>query len=794
MRAGGTILTRMADPTARLNADLGELADLTRRVVYFPVRHHSPAGAKLVRDAIDRVRPDAVLIEGPSDFNDRTGELMLPHRPPIAIYSYLLVRSPDPFVPDRRQGVYYPFCEHSPEWQAARHGHANGAKVSFIDLPWADLAGVEEPTPATPTNRYADRAAGGNPYVREVCNRLGVESFHDAWDTLFEIEPATELTDYLRRAHRLCATMRLVEGDATPGDAARELHMARHVRAALAEFNGPVLVVTGGYHSLGLLELLRQETLPQPGVSALQVEDRGIALTPYSFERLDSLTGYNAGMPNPGFYHQLWHAQARGETQVHKLLMREVVGKLRAKGQPVSSADLIAAEVTAQALAAVRGHARVWRTDWLDGLTASLIKDDTLPGVTHPILAAINEVLRGGERGQLAEGTLLPPLVADVRRQLEAHDLTPAVSGRDVKVDLADAAGRERSRVMHRVRTLEVPGFTLTNDVMAGRSRLEFVETWRLAWSPEFDASVIENSRYGATLVEAATAKLTERAAAAQRDAKAAAQLLFDAALAGLDSLTDELLTVVTQLVRTDGDFVNVSGALGRVLFLYHYDPVLGVTGRADVAGLLWETFDRSLWLLESLGQTRGLDAAIFDGVRDILDTFERCEAALGLNGDDLRDVFRRVAADRGQSPGVRGATLGGSWVLHDTDGDNVTARLQEFADPEHLGDFLAGLFALAREQAQRQRPLISAIHAVLNGFDLDQFLAALPALRLAFTFFTPREKHKLALTLRDLLGLAGAPDTAALAVSAETAMRALVLEDRLNTLAKTYGLRGFDS
>ena len=132
--------------------------------------------------------------------------------------------------------------------------------------------------------------------------------------------------------------------------------------------------------------------------------------------------------------------------------------------------------------------------------------------------------------------------------------------------------------------------------------------------------------------------------------------------------------------------------------------------------------------------------------------------------------------------------------MLHDTDGDTVTARLQEFADPEHLGDFLAGLFALAREQAQRQRPLIQAIQTVLNGFDLDQFLAALPALRLAFTFFTPREKHRLALTLRDLLGLADAPETAALAVSAETAMRALMLEDRLTTLTKTYGLRGFDS
>ena len=31
------------------------------------------------------------------------------------------------------------------------------------------------------------------------------------------------------------------------------------------------------------------------------------------------------------------------------------------------------------------------------------------------------------------------------------------------------------------------------------------------------------------------------------------------------------------------------------------------------------------------------------------------------------------------------------------------------FADPDHLGDFLAGLFALARELVQRERNLILA-------------------------------------------------------------------------------------
>ena len=41
--------------------------DLTARVVYFPVRHHSPACAWHIDRLIRDLRPDAVLIEGPRD-------------------------------------------------------------------------------------------------------------------------------------------------------------------------------------------------------------------------------------------------------------------------------------------------------------------------------------------------------------------------------------------------------------------------------------------------------------------------------------------------------------------------------------------------------------------------------------------------------------------------------------------------------------------------------------------------------------------------------------------------------
>ncbi len=780
-------------------ADLAPLSDLSGRAVLFPVRHHSPAAARLVGRLIDRLKPSAVLIEGPSDFNPRMAELFLPHRPPVAIYSYVLLRGREG-QPPTRSGCYYPFCEHSPEWQAARHGHAAGAAVRFIDLPWADMvlteaAGSEERGGA---NRYADRHLLRSRYLKAVCEKLGVDTFHDAWDALFELDPSLSAEAYLARCHDLCARMRLLDGEVSDHDRRREAFMADRIREALEEFAGPVLVVTGGYHSLGLFELLKEEGPKPPrrggGASPDSILDCGIALTPYSFERLDSLTGYDAGMPNPGFYHQLWLARLRGTPDFHRGLLRDVVDHLRDRNQLVSSADLIAAETTARALAAVRGRAEVWRTDLLDGLTAALVKDDAVAGLIHPVLAAVHAVLRGGERGLLAEGTSLPPLVLDIRSELDRLRLAASGPPRGLDVNLGDPLGRDRSRVMHRLRILGIPGYALESSAVDRPAEAEFIEGWRVSWSPDFDAHCIEASRYGPALAEAAAARLAEDAAGVQRDAKLAARLLLDAALAGLDRLTDELLETVRRLIRTDADFWAVSGALGRLLFLYRYDPVLGTAGRSDVGGLLKETFARALWLLESLGAAAGKDRETLDGVRSVIDTFERCDRDLDLSRDELLDVFRRVAADRGQGPVVRGAALGGLWVLHDADGGAVTARLREFADPDRLGDFLTGLFALAREQAQRQKDLLLGVNAVLAGYSAEDFLTALPPLRLAFTFFTPREKHHLALTLRAALGLEKEPEMAALTVDVATAAEAIAFEDRLFSTIRRYGIRGDQS
>src|SRR6187549_2022890 len=92
------------------------------------VRHHSPACARLVAATIRRLRPAFVLVEGPSDMNERLDELLLPHQLPVALFTYRQDRD------GAHRGTWSPFCDYSPEWVALQVAREVGAAALFVDL------------------------------------------------------------------------------------------------------------------------------------------------------------------------------------------------------------------------------------------------------------------------------------------------------------------------------------------------------------------------------------------------------------------------------------------------------------------------------------------------------------------------------------------------------------------------------------------------------------------------------------------------------------------------------------
>jgi hypothetical protein len=759
------------------------IASLTEPVVFFPVRHHSPACARLLRVLAERLRPNAILIEGPSDFNTAMPELYHPHTLPIAIYSYVRLAN------NVRQGAFYPFCVYSPEWQALQASLRLAIPARFIDLPYADRAlrtGVG--------HLYADTQERRSSYFETVAAELGVEGFDNLWDTLFEIDRGLEIDTYLERAHRFMYCSRVTERHlVTWQDQRRERFMSEQILGAKEVFGEPLMVVTGGFHSSALFARLHgipfEEEVPAPAgnENETQVAERGIALTPYSYERLDALKGYDAGMPNPGFYDRVWSDLGETRTNSYRTLLAQVAGSLRAQKQPVSTADLIAVETMARGLANLRGHAAVWRQDLVDGVVAALLKEEVSAGGRHPFLDALHDVLRGNRRGRLAAGTVLPPIVGDIERQLQLRGLELKPAAVTLSLDLHEPEDLIRVRVLHQLAILPVAGFTLAGGAPIARpgDSSTLIERWKLQWSPEFDANCIEAAIYGPTLCEASLARLTEQAAKFERSASEAARLLLEACFMGHLALTREFHTRLTTLLREDGDFISVGAALARLLYVFRYDDVLGSAGLPGVGELLAETYNRALWLIEGCGSREGEERDFIFAVRALRDTFERCGATLELDRGEFVTVLRR-AASAGQWATLRGALTGALWSLSEATTAEVGASLPCTTDPVDLGDFLVGLFHVAREVAQRNSELTAEIDRIVQSMDAEDFLAALPALRLAFSVFTPREKDLLAATLFSPLS-----DTPALDIPENQAAKHLAWEARLLSEMGRYRIRG---
>ncbi|MEU5878879.1 DUF5682 family protein [Spirillospora sp. NPDC047279] len=774
-------------------------------VTFVGVRHHSPACARLVRRTIERLRPAHVLIEGPADFNGRLDELALGHDLPVAIFSH------------HRDGArshlsWTPFCDYSPEWVALVAGRAAGAAVRFIDLPaW-------HPAFADRRNRYADAEQRYAEVMDRLCRRFAVDNVDALWDHMVEIEPDDRLEE------RLAAYFDLVRGEAAAGedddarerdedgkgeradgsegegddDSAREAYMARWVRAAMADAGDrPVVVVTGGFHRPALQALARRPAkeagwpeVPAPPGGATG----GSHLVPYSFRRLDSFTGYQSGMPSPEYYQRLWED---GPERAAAGLTTAVVARLRERRQVVSTADLIAARTLTEGLARLRGHRHLSRTDLLDGLVAALVSDDLerpLPwtsrgpigGGTHPVVAEMVAALSGRRVGRLHPDTPAPPLVHEVDAELERLGLDRPGT---VTLKLTDPVGLARSRTLHRLRVLRVPGARRDSGPSTGADPV-LDERWTITETEDRLSALIEAGAYGATLADAAVAALEERTALAGGDVGLLGEVLFDAALCGCADLSDNVGEAIAAGIVSASDMDALGRVLVTVLGLWRHDRLLGTAGSPLFGTVIERAVTRLLWLVEGVrGGPAPADLGRIAAVAALRDALIHATAPLGLDRTAALGVAGRVAAQAQAPPDLRGAAFGLGWALGETASDPVRA-VRGAAGPLTLGDWLAGLFALARDEVLAGPGIQDVLDDLVVAFGDDDFLIALPALRQAFEFFPPRERETIAEALVSRRGLrASGRDLLRGPADPILIAEARALEDKVDRLLAAEGL-----
>lgn len=715
----------------------------------FGVRHHGPGSARRLIEALDALRPAAVLIEGPADASELLPLLADPAMvPPVALLTYAAD------APERAS--FWPFAVYSPEYQAACWAVRNGAILRFIDIPagWrlapeAADAGADAAADAA-AEAGADAAldavddvaaATCEPAAQQIARdpigvlaqAAGYEDGESWWRDVIEENPAPG--PVFAAVADAMAALREAAPAAEGDEALREAHMRLEIAKAARDVEGAIAVVCGAWHAPAL-----KAKAPAGADRALLkgAPKQKVAATwaPWTSPRLASDSGYAAGVAAPGWCAHLWETPP---AEIVPRWLARIAGALRSEGHGVSTASLIEAQRLATSLAAIRRRPAPGFEELRDAAIACLCFGEPLVWAT-----IARRLLVGAEVGRIPDNVPLAPLLDDLQRQQKRVRLKPEALDRELALDLRSESGLERSTLLHRLAILDVPWGRVAE---AGRSRGTFRERWVLRWEPEFAVRLVENLVYGPTIAEAAAGRMR-----AALDAAASLETLAGLVLAALtaqlpDAVERGIARIEHRAAETSdcGELLAVLPPLATILRYGEARP----TDAGQLAALMTRILVQGALALPYAA--RNLDAEAAGAMRSRIQAVDGAIALVEFTGDERqkwRRSLRQVVDDPRAAPLVAGAAARSLYEAEILSPEEAATLLGRMLSPGRAvadaAGFLAGFFEGSGERLVYDTALRQGVDRWLQGLDGTQFTEHLPLFRRTFAHLDRMQRRRL--------------------------------------------------
>ena len=721
------------------------------------IRHHGPGSARSVLEALVRIAPDIVLIEGPPDAHDvlplALHEAM---EPPVA----LLIHAQD----DPARAAYYPFASFSPEWVAIRHALERGIAVRFMDAPVAQMLALEDATakatrrkreeslpgvgvtlplfpdePARPKRRDPRTDALRQDPLLAMAQAAGYADSERWWGHLVEERrDHTAVFDAILEA--MTALREELEPTASefdPGDSylerIREAHMRMALRGAHKDGYERIAVICGAWHvpALSRLPTEKADRALLAGLPKCKVHATWI---PWSHGRLSLDSGYGAGVAAPGWYHHLFtvndDVEVRWLTRVARLL--------RGEGLDVTSAHVIDAVRLAGSLAALRDRPAAGLIELTEATEAVFLAGEALP------LALIETRLVVGERlGAVPAETPMVPLQRDVAHWQRRLRLRPDAGDRSIVLDLRKDNDRERSRLLRRLQLLDIPWGTGGE---RGEGQGTFKEEWELAWDPEYELLIIEASMYGGTVEQAASA-ITTRRARELHALPALTELIHDVVLADLPDALAPLLQRLQDESAVAADLTHLMGAIPPLAQLVRYGDVRN-TETSVVERVVRGLSARVCAGLPVACASLREEAA--DGMLRHLIATHHCLVLLADSTilEIWLETLGRLSAQTAAPGQLRGRAcrllLDGEVMTQEEGARAMALALSPAEEPARAAGWVEGFLRGSGQILVYDDALWRLVDAWLTALSEDSFTQLLPLLRRTFGTFTAPERRRI--------------------------------------------------
>ncbi|MFJ5938939.1 DUF5682 family protein [Streptomyces sp. NPDC093071] len=815
------------------------------------VRHHSPALAAVVPALLDEAGAEVVCVELPADFRPWLEHLADPETVvPVALAGTgeggrLAFYPFADFSPElaavrwaRDHGAEVVCCDlplSDPGWSATGPDRERDGDTD--DLPGIDAAdGTGEGDGARPTGETRERGSFAGALAAAGTGRDG----EDMWDRAVEVLAPGCSPDAVRRAALGVGWALRADADVPASDLAREARMrrviaessagGRRVAAVIGAFHAPALLAsadtegpvgtdrhtpegTGAHTSTstgtdtdgsGKTDRGRAPAAPltDPVAPATPKAPAGnpdpvaavTSFVPYSFDLLDSRSGYPAGIRDP-LWQQAVLTAAGDPDRLREAASAAVTGlcrQMRRAGHTAGTGEAAETLRLACDLATLRGLPAPGRGELLEAVTTVLGQGEPL-GRGRALARALEAVFVGTARGRISPHAPRSGLGPSVEEELARLRLPrpEEPEPREVRLDpLRSPLDGRREVLLQRLLVIgasygEPLAVAATGDGTALGTK------WRLTWNPSVPARLDLAGVRGVTAAQAAAGTLAETARhEAAEGGPTPAQILTGltaAARCDLPDLVDARLREASAVLPDTAGLPELLEALDLLEGLRrgHY-PGTTEHARATAGALTGELLEAAVRSLPGLaGSDTPADAGALVALAD-----RSAARHLGLRMDR---ALAELASEG--SPLIQGAALAVR-VLLDLDpaadlGERTAGWIDGATSPDArraLMKRLAGLLTAAGPLLQASPEALTPLLDRVDSLADQEFLDRLPALRGGFDALTPAARDRLLTTVTERLGdrldlsLDAPPELLALWAAADAAglaaLKSLALPD----------------
>ncbi len=767
--------------------EMAEITDIMKdsfsyenQVVYFPVRHHSPACSYHLEKVILEYQPTCILVEGPMGANELI-DVMTDEETQAPFAVYYSYKDSKGYVSEEKEEFkcYYPFLDYSPELVAVREGAKRGIETGFFDLPYAEiliaskenkgLRGKEEKN-----NYNDDYYLARNQFMIKLVEKSGLRCFDEFWEKYFEIDGlAQETQEFVKNVLYYCVLSRLSSSEeelTEDGCLAREAYMYENIENARQKHER-ILVVTGGFHTYGLIELSKKTKAKKKKIKlhSIPSECQGVYLMAYSMEATDGLNGYASGMPFPAFYQRIWEglaSETEHDSDIYGKLYQDSILKylvetgkeVRKKEGYPSTYDEICAFYMTDNLAALRGKRFPGAYELLDSALSSYVKGEYNLSTDLP-MRVLRKRLTGRQIGKLCANAKIPPLVQCFEEKCRSFRLKiQSTTKNEVTLSIfSTKKHRQMSEFFYQMEFLDTGFATKLKgpNLRLKKDRNLIREIWSYKWSSQVIAALIDASVYGGTLQEACIS-LTKKKLKEDLNAASASLLLIQMFEMGLNEQLEAAFVRLEELIRKDNDFFSLVQALKNVIMLDELSSLY--QSRLQMEGIIHAVYTKVMYTLPFMAQIKDEDLKqAMEAVKTLYSLMNRpeYEADKSVFIETLFDLLDKEELNAGLEGCIRGILYG----LSEMTASEVAAACAGYMSGTKekmlsVANLFRGLFFTAKDLLFTGDTFIELIDEFIDRIQDDEFMRLLPQLRLAFSYFTPAEIDEIARHVTNIYGI----------------------------------------